>query len=341
VILCAALYGGCAGPGITPPAHTFESDSVGTIIARPFPFLLGSPFGWSAYTDEIFYTPWLDPGLKGISPRSGDIRTIVSASVGPFEISNDGAMVAYLELQGLFGGDLYSLDLRNHTTRFIDHNAFLFALCPSGERVAITHFQGDCESLFIAPTRSGSPQLHGCGIALSMSNDCGAVAYRLFEDSRNRVWVTSSNGPDMAITAPVDSTAQASTRWSVDGHLNMLLVVTDPFRVSLFDATTQAITEVFSSPDTLRLGGRPAWSSDGSKVAFVINRLVATPTPGEFVRSATVFLYDIEANSLRMVARAPNRLLRELELEEDAIAFGPGDRELAFVVNRTLYTKAL
>lgn len=127
----------------------------------------------------------------------------------------------------------------------------------------------------------------------------------------------------------------------MDGHLNMLLVVADPFRVSLFDATTRVLTEVLSSADTLRLAGKPAWSSDGSKVALVINRLVATPTPGEYARSATVFLYDIAAHRLREIARSPDRVLTELELEQDAVAFGPGDRELAFVVNRTLYTKAL
>ncbi len=193
------------------------------------------------------------------------------------------------------------------------------SISPDGSRIAFMSTRDIFSiDLFLADARSGkiirklvSSQGNDHFDALRFINSSGAwspdgskLAFVVFREGRNEIGIVNSSRGDMEMLIHLDSVSEITgLSWSPDGKY---LAVAGSYGgvgdLFLYDFTNQSVRKLTR--------GRyaeiqPAWSHDGSSIAFVTDRGPETNIDSLQFGPMQIGIYDMSTGSIRLLSIAP------------------------------------
>ncbi len=323
---------------VPPPPIT-----LGTPLTPAGIVLGGSDLAWSSFTNEVYFFR-SDFTTSGVSYPDGTIRHLDDNAI-LLGLSPDGHYLYYV----FIGPDFLDLKLirfglPNGTTRDTIYDPALdYRLSRGGDLVAFaaTAFSANVDSLYLYRIATHERQFLTLGVPVAFSPDGQQLLYRSNHDDPAGATLlfdlNSSTSTSMPLGVPDTSTAYA-VRWDETG-LRVPFSVDHPSRLFLRDVTHGSVTLLLQTTDSL-ITTRPAWSNDGTKLAFTTNRYYRDSAPG-LHRESSVWVVNLLNHEATLLARGQNTDVGGSPAPEDRVVFSPDGHTLAYVVGERIFTKAV
>jgi Tol biopolymer transport system component/DNA-binding winged helix-turn-helix (wHTH) protein len=143
---------------------------------------------------------------------------------------------------------------------------FLPHWSPDGRQIAFAaSFPGRPSNIYLTSAEGGAPKQLLADAEdrndVNWSTDGNSLLFGSFSIPDNPIWILDLR-TSQASTLP-DSAGLFSPRWSPDGRYICAITSQRPFRLMLFDFTTQQWTQLFGSDM-----GYPSWTHDGRYIYF-------------------------------------------------------------------------
>ncbi len=143
---------------------------------------------------------------------------------------------------------------------------FLPHWSPDGRQIAFAaNFPGRPSNIYLTSAEGGAPKQLLADAEdrndVNWSTDGNSLLFGSFDIPDNPIWILDLR-TSQASTLP-DSAGLFSPRWSPDGRYICAITSQRPFRLMLFDFTTQQWTQLFGSDM-----GYPSWTHDGRYIYF-------------------------------------------------------------------------
>jgi dipeptidyl aminopeptidase/acylaminoacyl peptidase len=182
----------------------------------------------------------------------------------------------------------------------------------------------DGESLAFLSTRAGSdnPQIwlldRRGGEARQLTRVKGQIQdYQWSPDGKRMVLVMSEKADTDAAPQPI-----VIDRFQIKEDVSGYLTAASRSHLYLFDIASQTLEALTSNPDFA--DGHPAWSPDGSKIAYVSNHARDPDMSG----TKDIFLIDPHAGA------RPEKLLTANAANDQRLLWSPDGRSIAFLVGQ-------